>query len=398
MAGLSGKLLKEVGAAAAQKLASKDQSGKASKAVDTATKVAGAAAWIPALKVLIPVGLVVLLIVAIIVAIVGVSQVVSNISLEHEGDKCDGYDSTEGWDQDILDWVFPDCGEDYAGGATGAGYTGDVYPPAFGRISSPFGPRGGGLHDGLDIAGPCMDPIYAYAGGEVVLHIPGSYSKGGAFNEAGLIIIKHTDNFYTSYGHTWPEVFVKVGDIVSAGDTIAQRYSNGNSTGCHLHFEMSTQPFGSGLGAGRYDPMPVMREKMPFLTVWPALQASMPPVPTPGDKTGLSGTPKEYASSKMASYGWDQRQFTQCLVPLWERESNWKSTAINPRFSPRNPATPEYQAYGIPQAGPGSKMASAGADWKTNPKTQIDWGLGYIRDRYGSPCSAWAHSERIGWY
>ena len=53
---------------------------------------------------------------------------------------------------------------------------------------------------------------------------------------------------------------------------------------------------------------------------------------------------------------------------------------------------------GIPQALPGEKMASAGDDWATNPATQITWGLGYITDRYGTPCGAWAHSEAVHWY
>ena len=55
-------------------------------------------------------------------------------------------------------------------------------------------------------------------------------------------------------------------------------------------------------------------------------------------------------------------------------------------------------AYGIPQALPGSKMASAGADWQTDPTTQIKWGLGYIKSTYGTPCAAWAHEEADGWY
>ncbi|WP_456236389.1 aggregation-promoting factor C-terminal-like domain-containing protein [Actinomyces mediterranea] len=52
----------------------------------------------------------------------------------------------------------------------------------------------------------------------------------------------------------------------------------------------------------------------------------------------------------------------------------------------------------MPQALPGSKMAAAGVDWATNPATQITWGLGYIAGRYGTPCSAWAHSNAVGWY
>lgn len=87
------------------------------------------------------------------------------------------------------------------------------------------------------------------------------------------------------------------------------------------------------------------------------------------------------------SYGWGASQF-DCLDSLWTRESGWNYRATNPSSG----------AYGIPQSLPGSKMASAGSDWRTNPATQIRWGLGYIRGRYGSPCSAWAHSEETGWY
>lgn len=97
--------------------------------------------------------------------------------------------------------------------------------------------------------------------------------------------------------------------------------------------------------------------------------------------------PRTIARALMAEFGFSESQFG-CLDSLWERESKWNVYADNPTSS----------AYGIPQALPGSKMASAGADWRTNPVTQIRWGLGYIEDRYGSPCGAWAHSERVGWY
>ena len=97
--------------------------------------------------------------------------------------------------------------------------------------------------------------------------------------------------------------------------------------------------------------------------------------------------PRLIAQALLSEYGWSQDQFN-CLDSLWERESHWNVYADNPNSS----------AYGIPQALPGSKMSSAGADWATNPITQIRWGLGYIQDRYGSPCGAWAHSESHGWY
>jgi hypothetical protein len=85
--------------------------------------------------------------------------------------------------------------------------------------------------------------------------------------------------------------------------------------------------------------------------------------------------------------GWSESDFT-CLVQLWNKESGWRSNAANPSSG----------AYGIPQALPGSKMASAGADWATNPATQITWGLGYIAGRYSTPCGAWSHSQSSGWY
>lgn len=99
------------------------------------------------------------------------------------------------------------------------------------------------------------------------------------------------------------------------------------------------------------------------------------------------GSPQAIARSLVSSRGWSVEQF-RCLDRLWTKESNWRVTADNPTSS----------AYGIPQALPGSKMASHGADWRTNPSTQIRWGLDYIADRYGSPCTAWAHSRANNWY
>ncbi|WP_022890081.1 lytic transglycosylase domain-containing protein [Agromyces italicus] len=93
------------------------------------------------------------------------------------------------------------------------------------------------------------------------------------------------------------------------------------------------------------------------------------------------------ARDMLAARGWGDDQFG-CLVSLWDRESGWNVYAENPSSG----------AYGIPQALPGSKMGSAGSDWATNAATQIAWGLGYISDRYGSPCGAWDHSESNGWY
>lgn len=98
------------------------------------------------------------------------------------------------------------------------------------------------------------------------------------------------------------------------------------------------------------------------------------------------GTSRSIAAQMVAARGWSEAEFT-CLDQLWQRESGWNHLAANPSG-----------AYGIPQSLPGSKMASAGADWQTNPATQIKWGLGYISGRYGTPCGALSHSHSVGWY
>ncbi len=97
--------------------------------------------------------------------------------------------------------------------------------------------------------------------------------------------------------------------------------------------------------------------------------------------------PQAAARVLVAERGWGSGQFS-CLVSLWNRESGWNYRASNPSSG----------AYGIPQALPGGKMSSAGADWRTNPVTQIRWGLGYIAKVYGTPCGAWGHSQATGWY
>ncbi|CAL8975990.1 hypothetical protein CELL_02193 [Cellulomonas sp. T2.31MG-18] len=99
------------------------------------------------------------------------------------------------------------------------------------------------------------------------------------------------------------------------------------------------------------------------------------------------GSAQAIGQQLAAARGWGADQFA-CLLPLWNRESHWNVSAQNSGSG----------AYGIPQALPGSKMASAGADWQTNPATQITWGLGYIAGRYGTPCAAYSHSLSTGWY
>lgn len=125
----------------------------------------------------------------------------------------------------------------------------------------------------------------------------------------------------------------------------------------------------------------------------PGTTAKVPAAPAAPKSTGApaAGTPdpgsaKAVAAELVAARGWGTSEY-DCLVALWQKESSWNIYAYNPSG-----------AYGIPQALPGSKMASAGADWQTNPATQITWGLGYISGRYGTPCGAYAHSQAQNWY
>jgi hypothetical protein len=135
------------------------------------------------------------------------------------------------------------------------------------------------------------------------------------------------------------------------------------------------------------------------VTAKPVPPPPPPPAPSPasparsgGGGAPAAGTPdpgsaKAIAYAMVQARGWGEGEYN-CLVSLWQKESGWNTFASNPSSG----------AYGIPQSLPGTKMATAGADWATNPATQITWGLGYISGRYGTPCGAWGASQIKGWY
>jgi hypothetical protein len=105
-------------------------------------------------------------------------------------------------------------------------------------------------------------------------------------------------------------------------------------------------------------------------------------------RTVSYGDPHRIAASMMAErYGWGSGEYS-CLSSLWGRESGWDVHAENTSSG----------AYGIPQALPGSKMSSYGSDWQDNAVTQIEWGLAYIDQSYGTPCGAWSTFQSQGWY
>jgi hypothetical protein len=117
-------------------------------------------------------------------------------------------------------------------------------------------------------------------------------------------------------------------------------------------------------------------------SVKPSVTVSQPRTATKLPRVHADTSPKKYALSRVGA-----RQFA-CLEPLWDHESHWNYRAYNKSSG----------AYGIPQAVPGSKMKSAGSDWKTNPITQVKWGLHYINARYGSSCGAWSFWQSHHWY
>ncbi|HXB49255.1 MAG TPA: lytic transglycosylase domain-containing protein [Streptosporangiaceae bacterium] len=133
------------------------------------------------------------------------------------------------------------------------------------------------------------------------------------------------------------------------------------------------------------------------VTSQPKISSAPPPVSSSGGGTSGGspvvnapapnpGTAQSIAYGLLSSYGFSKSQWG-CLDDLWNAESGWRYNAEN-----------ASGAYGIPQALPGSKMATAGSDWQTNPTTQINWGLTYIKNTYGTPCGAWGHEQADGWY
>jgi len=111
----------------------------------------------------------------------------------------------------------------------------------------------------------------------------------------------------------------------------------------------------------------------------------VPSIPAAGNPD--PGSAKAIAKAMLTARGWGENQYN-CLVALWNKESGWNVNAHNASSG----------AHGIPQALPGNKMASVGADWATSAKTQITWGLGYIQGRYQTPCGAYTHSQAKNWY
>lgn len=261
-----------------------------------------------------------------------------------------------------ISWFLPGAAN------TAIVVTGTWANPVMGTITSPYGLRTHPifgtlkLHDGTDIGAPNGTPVNAACSGLIVTAGP-AVAYGDHY-----VIIDCGAGVFTKYGHMDSQK-VAEGDAVAAGQQVGTVGSQGYSTGNHLHFIVE-------VNGATTDPAAFFGDRGILLGQTPLEQMS-------GGDTG--GSAKEYAASVLN----DDDQFT-CLDLLWTNESNWNPRADNPTSS----------AYGIPQALPGEKMASAGADWRTNPITQVKWGLSYIADRYKTPCKAWSfwQSNSPHWY
>ena len=137
-----------------------------------------------------------------------------------------------------------------------------------------------------------------------------------------------------------------------------------------------------------FDPTPSFLELDAIKTVD---AASMALISVASRKVDLARQPdgaRQIAKELIAAnYKWSEKQFT-CLDQLWTKESHWNYKARNKSSG----------AHGIAQALPATKMEIVGTDWRTNPVTQITWGLKYIDERYEYPCAAWSKSKRSNWY
>ncbi|MDR1189351.1 MAG: peptidoglycan DD-metalloendopeptidase family protein [Bifidobacteriaceae bacterium] len=264
--------------------------------------------------------------------------------------------------------------------ASGCGWT----VPGDGPVNSPFGPRHlAGLplasrnHQGVDLGG-AGSPIYPAADGRVVF---AGFSGG-----YGIIKIDHGEDLFTRYLHMWaPTKYVSTGDQVASGQLIGENGCSAPAGGCggpHLHFEVRPDDTAA-------DPVAFYSELGLTLGVDRG-GTSQPCADGSGDGAdgSLDGSPKQIARAMLPNHGWTDPAQWDALELLWTKESSWDPAAVNPSSG----------ACGIPQALPCSKMASAGPDYRTDPATQIAWGLGYIESRYGSPAAAWEFWQSHNWY
>jgi len=195
-------------------------------------------------------------------------------------------------------------------------------------------------------------------------------------------------------------VLVGVGAAGQASETAARNASaEASATAApltHLDFERVRVDNQTTIPTGDVAAQPTEAKPAEAPAAAPAPAPAAAPAPAPAPEPAPAPAPvaiddpagaQAYAASQLGTHGWAADQM-QCLMKLWTKESDWKTTATNPSSG----------AYGVVQSLPAEKMASAGADYRTNYRTQINWGLNYVKDRYGSPCGALNFHYAHNWY
>jgi hypothetical protein len=173
--------------------------------------------------------------------------------------------------------------------------------------------------------------------------------------------------------------------VMTANSAVADTAAN-ESAGTAASIEtMQTLGLAGGVASEQIPAEAMLSRNAAAASAAPASVAKVA-APKPA-AAAITGTPLQIAHTIATQAGLNQQQWV-CLDSLWYQESKFQTNARNHRSG----------AFGIPQALPASRMASAGADWRTNPATQIKWGLSYIKVRYGTACNAWAHWKRDRWY
>lgn len=261
------------------------------------------------------------------------------------------------------------------GGGTGSPVNGWMWPVNPHPITQGYG--GANSHPALDIGVPTGTPVHAAHAGVVTREGPAATSGGaGNWLQVGVSSgIRYAMEHLTDY-------IVPVGAQVTEGQLIAHTGSTGNSTGPHLHFEIDTTSAlnNDGSMANSINPLNFLEGQGKGYGGGGGGNGAA----SPGTSAGAA---QSYAAGQLSHYGWGQDQMPP-LIALWNQESGWNYLATNPSSG----------AYGIPQSLPASKMASAGPDWLTNPATQVNWGLDYIRSSYGNPATAEGHELSHHWY
>jgi hypothetical protein len=237
----------------------------------------------------------------------------------------------------------------------------------------------------------------------IVPNRPTRPGKHAARHKAPTAFSRATARLVSTGGRRTSGTVIALGAVVlagAAGNGATTAYMSSGSPGRHSDVDASPPRPNTAVAQERAASVGDVSRSQARTSLTQAL-AERRDNPAASDATSTAGTaahtaraasivpddPRAIAAAMLDDYGWSSSEMS-CLDDLWVSESNWDVDATNPTSG----------AYGIPQALPAGKMATAGSDWRTNPATQIEWGLDYIESSYGTPCSAWEFKRANNYY